>query len=309
MDIEQIYDDYSVDHKSEGHKHTRDGWVNSPCPWCSSGSGHDGYHLGYNLQGDFFTCWRCGFHPTASTLVKLLNLSEREVYAIIKQYGSSIFIPKSEKVIKVGQKILKLPSNCSPMAFNHIKYLKKRGYDPAMLEQKWKLLGSGPISLLKTEGKQLDYKHRIIIPFIWDDDIVSFDSRDITGKSPYKYMACPESREKISHKDILYGDQTAWGDQGIIVEGPTDVWRFGDQSCATSGIKYKPKQVRLIAGFFKRIFVCFDGQESQALIAANELVADLKFRGKDAIRVDITDDPGSMSQEQASNIVNELLNF
>ena len=300
MDILTLYRDYSIDFLTEGHKHCRDGWVNTPCPFCS---GNPGLHLGYNLEGDFFTCYRCGWHPISITVATLLKIPETEARRLINQYG--LLIPKFTKtsVISIRTKQHKLPSGVGPLLDNHISYLQKRGFDPDQIIREWQILGTGPFSKLD----DIDYKHRIIIPFIWDNQQVSFDSRDITDKHNSKYMACPKDRELVLHKEILYGKQEHWKDTGICVEGPTDTWRFGFNSFATSGIKYTPKQVRLIAQMFKRVPVCFDGEEPQAIAQANKLVAELKFRGVDAFRVDIEGDPGSMHQEDADYLVKQLI--
>jgi len=58
---------------------------------------------------------------------------------------------------------------------------------------------------------------------------------------------------------------------------------------------------------FSRVAVCFDGGEVQAKEQANKLVADLKFRGVDAWRVDIEGDPGDMAQEEANYLVKQLM--
>ena len=301
MDIVALYNDYNVNFLTEGHKHCRPGWVNTPCPHCVSDPGHEGYHLSYNLEGNFFLCWRCGWHPIIPTLSKLLSLHKSEVEILVKQYGMIV-----SKVVEGTKKFnLKphiLPSRTEPLLQNHIRYLEKRNFDPVYLQKEYHLLGTGPVSTL--DG--LNYKHRIVIPFIWEGREISFDSRDVTNKHPYKYMACPLEREIIPHKDVLYGRQDKWKDRIICVEGPTDVWRFGRYSCATSGIKYTPKQVRELAKF-KRVPVCFDGQETQALIQANLLVGELKFRGVDSFRVDIVGDPGSMEQSEANYLVKQLM--
>ena len=120
-------------------------------------------------------------------------------------------------------------------------------------------------------------------------------------------MACPKERERIHHKHILYGKQEEWKSTGICVEGITDVWRFGIIAFATFGIEYTPVQLRQIAKTFQRVPVVFDGEESQSIKQANKLVADLKFRGVDAFRVDIDGDPGSMSQEEANYLIKQLI--
>jgi hypothetical protein len=81
---------------------------------------------------------------------------------------------------------------------------------------------------------------------------------------------------------------------------------MGTSSCAVSGIKYTPKQVRLLAKIFKRIAVMFD-DDPQAKIQANKIVAELKFRGVDAFRVDVEGDPGGMKQSDADYLVKNLI--
>lgn len=300
MDVVRLYQDYSVDYLTEGHKHCRDGWVNTPCPFCT---GNPGYHLGYELDANYYFCWRCGWHPITLTISKLLNVSEQEVYTLVSGYGLIVSKPKkatpSPKTIEH-----RLPSGAGPMGVPHRRYLTLRKFDPEKLEREWKLMGTGPISLL--DG--INYRFRILIPFIWNDIQVSFDSRDITGKHMSRYMACPKSRELILHKNILYGKQEKWKETGILVEGPTDVWRLGTSSFAVSGIKYTATQVREMARAFKRVAVCFD-DDPQAVIQANKIVAELKFRGVDAFRVDIVGDPGGMEQDDADYLVKQLITY
>ena len=299
MDIVRLYQDYSVDFLTEGHKHCRPGWANTPCPWCI---GNEGYHLGYNLQNAFYICWRCGWHPITPTLSKLLNLKEHEVNKLIAKYG--LLIPKlnKEPIVKIRAKAHRMPSNTGPLNDNHIRYLEKRNFDPNALKSTYLLVGTGPVSLL--DG--IDYKHRVIAPVIWNAEQVSFQGRDITGKDPLRYRACPEDRELIKHKHIIYGRQDLWKDVGIATEGVTDVWRLGTDSFCTFGIKYTHEQVRIIAKTFKRVAVCFD-DDPQAITQANKLVSELKFRGVDAFRVDIEGDPGSMNQEEANYLVKQLI--
>jgi hypothetical protein len=302
MDIVQLYQDYNLDYKTEGHKHCRPGWVNVECPWCE---GNAGYHLGYNLLSDHYVCWRCGFHPVAPTVARLINIKEREAYIIVKRYG--LLISSIPVVEQVKEEFI-MPSALYDLNLlpQHQKYLRNRGFNPDKLEKDWDLLGSGPMSLLD----KINYRHRIIIPFDWGGMRVSFDSRDITGKHTSKYMACPKNRELIPHKEILYGKQELWTDTGICVEGPTDVWRFGFNSFATSGIKYTPQQVRVMAKSFKKIWICYDANETQALQQMYNLRGDLRFRGVDAKLAVLNEgDPGSMSQEAADRFVKELMTY
>lgn len=304
MDIEQLYQDFSVDYKTEGHKHCRPGWVNTECPWCE---GNPGYHLGYHISDDHYYCWRCGWHPVAPTIALLLHIKEREARIIIRQYGLLI-APPQRQLTERSKKEHCLPSNVEPLTQRHKKYLEDRGYDPDFLEREWSLVGTGPVSLLDN----LNYKFRIVIPFIWNEAEISFDSRDITNHSPYKYMACPDDREIIPRKSVLYGKQQYWTDTAICVEGYTDVWRLGRHAVATGGIEYKQEQVHLLAKSFRRVAVVFDGPsetsaETQAALQADKLVADLKFRKVDAFRIPILGDPGGMPQSEADYLIKQII--
>lgn len=299
MDIERLYRDFGVDYASEGHRHARPGWINASCPFCT---GNPGYHLGFDLDGNYYYCWRCGWHPIIQTISKLTNISEPEVRKFIKQYGLTVpkSRPSSEATVRI--KAHRMPSYTEPMGSNHRQYLIRRGFDPDELGKLWNLVGTGPIS--KLDG--LDFKHRIIIPIVWDQKEVSFTSRDITNKHPLRYITCPKDRELIHHKEIIYGRQEYWKDIGICVEGPTDVWRLGVNSFATFGIKYIPQQVRIIAKTFKRVAVVYD-DDPQAVVQAKKLEADLRFRGVDAFHVPIVGDPGGMKQEDANYLIKQII--
>lgn len=303
MDIIELYRDYHLPHATEGHKHCRPGWVNTPCPFCT---GNEGYHLGATLDGAHFFCWRCGWHPQVGALVGVLNLPVPKVLEIIKQYGGSYVQSHTEnKAPTIGGKVHKYPSGIIPLLDNYKKYLRGRGFDPDKLEREWGLLATGPVSQLD----KIDYKLRIVIPINWDGQRVSFQARQIkkvTKHEDVKYKACPIEREIIHHKHILYGHQKHWQKTGICVEGVTDVWRFGANSFATFGIQYKRQQVRQMAKHFTRIAVAFD-DEDQAQEQAQKLVDELLFCGVDAFRVPIVGDPGAMKQDDADHLVKQIM--
>ncbi len=297
MDIIRLYQDYSVNHATEGHKHTSPGWVNTECPFCT---GNPGWHLGYSIDNNYFSCYRCGWHPKSSAIAKLINVTKNEAKKLIRQYGgrSRTISP----TVTIRRKSFKFPNGTTPLTNAHKQYLSGRGFDPDRLEHEWGLMSTGPVAKLD----ETNYKHRIIIPITWDDEVVSFQSRDATDKSGKKYLACSKARETIHHKDILYGNQNAWGETGICVEGATDVWRFGKKAFGTFGIKYTPKQLRWMSRIFKQIAVIFD-DEPQAISQAYELVEELRFRGVGAFRIPIVGDPGAMTQSEADYLIKQIL--
>lgn len=160
---------------------------------------------------------------------------------------------------------------------------------------------------MTTDEKEYDYRFRIFIPVHWNGEMVSFDSRDITNLSDAKYKACPVDREIRERKKILYGNQEAWGTTGICVEGPTDVWRLGEDSFAVSGISYTQEQVKEMTRVFTKVAVVFD-DEPQAVKQGKKLVKDLQFRNVDAYQVKIKGDPGEMMNSDAKKLVKSILN-
>jgi len=293
MDIIKLCQDYHIHFQTEGKNCSR-GWINLQCPFCNDTSNH----LGIILAGTHCKCWKCGPHSIPQTLTKLLHVSYGEALAIQKQYGGySEETP--EKPMKAKQ--FKFPSHVVDLLPQHKKYLSGRGFDPKKIEDTWQISSLGPICLL--DG--INYSHRVLAPIFWGGNAVSFQARDVTEKSSLKYIACPKPREIYHHKHILYGKQDKWTRRGICVEGITDAWRFGTMAFATFGIEWTREQIKEMKKHFDFVYVIFD-DEPQAVIKAEMLVAELRFRGVGAMRVPIVGDPGGMSQEKADILVESL---
>lgn len=301
MSLIDLYNEFGINYATEEHPSVSRGWVGVHCPFCS---GSQDYHLGAHLQTWGFNCWRCGKHQTVDVLVTLLGVSEARARSLIRQYregGAETERRETNKHIQI--KPFKLPSFTGPLQVGHEIYLEKRGFDPFKLEKQWGLLGTGPVSMLD----HVSYKFRIVAPIMWDGQQVSFQARDYTGKADRKYMACVPEREFKSHKTILYGQQKAWGETGICVEGITDVWRLGPKAFATFGIEYTTEQVLAINDHFSRVVILFD-PEPQAQSQARELASRLRACGTDTVIERLTGtDPGGMAQDDADALVRDLL--
>lgn len=299
MDIERLLSDYHIPYVTEGHKHSTQGWVNIHCPFCA---GSQDFHLGISNDHGGGHCWRCGGHSSLFILSKVLNLPPSKVKAILQRYQTNITARRVQEA-QVTIHPFKYPKPFSKLSAPYKKYLESRGFDADYLEQEWGLLQTGPVSYL--DG--IPYGHRIIIPIEWDEDVVSFQARDITDRSTLKYLACPKRREKVHLKNILYGKQQAWDslDSIIIVEGVTDVWRLGRCSAAVFGIEFKMEQVLALRKYDAKFFILFD-DEPQAQIKAREFAIKLKALGKRTEIIKIKGDPGSMKQDDADHLVRQL---
>ena len=305
LNLEKLYRDYSIPFVTEGHKHSRPGWINCECPFCT---GNEGYHLGYHIENGYYVCWRCGSHHINKVLEHLLKISWSQVRVILRQYSDGVL--KSDRIpAKTQLYPFQYPTGVEKEINQSGKnYLISRRFDPDQIHSEWGVTSTGMFSILQTKDQIIDYKRRLFIPVEWNGEIVTFLTRDYTGRSDKKYLVCPEEREILNIKKTLYGKPHKWGGLGIGVEGVTDVWRLGDNAVGVFGIKFTPAQVRLIAKNFKRFPVLFD-DDPQAIIQADKLVADLRFRGLDSFSYHIKGDPGEMAQDDADALVRELQTY
>jgi len=296
FDFESFCQDNSVDHSTEGSKHTSPGWIQMECPFCS---GNPGHHLGFNIVKGYFNCWRCGFHPMDKVVSSILNCSTAHAKSVIKNYRGEPSPPTAKKEdVKRASKLV-LPIGCDALYERHFIYLAKRQFNGKKLASTWNLLGTGPVG---------PYKFRIIAPIYHMNRMVSYQGRDITGKSPLRYKACKKEDEVRDHKHCLYGLNKVDGDSVVVVEGITDVWRLGPGAVATFGIEYTPVQVSLLKKF-KNAFILFDTADPQAVTQAFNLGEELNAFGVEVEVIEITgsEDPASMPQREADILMKELL--
>lgn len=303
LNIVQLLTDYSVLFVTEGHKHCQPGWVQVACPFCS---GSSGWHLGYNEQEDYWNCWRCGWHPGDKVLAELTGEPERVIRGLMRQYAlrpSHEAAAKRIQPAKSPLSTLTLPLGTGPLGERHIRYLKQqRKYsDPEELAQIWQLQGTGHVG---------PYKFRIIAPIFHEGRMVSYQGRDVTGRSELKYKACPQHLELLPHKHCLYGLDYVpfWKREVIVVEGVTDVWRLGaGNAVATFGIKHTTEQVRLLVKRFQRVFVLYD-PEAQAVQQAHKLASMLAHFKVEAVvlGIDTRKDPDDLTEEEVKTLLQKL---
>lgn len=300
MNITHLLQDYGIPHMTEGHQHVTEGWVNVHCPFCP---GTPNFHLGISPTGGCH-CWRCGGHGLRETLSRLLNVPERQVGGILKRYQVRTARVKDAPEPRVSIHPFRFPQPYKSITGPYKRYLARRWFNPERIAEEWRLLQTGPVSYL--DG--ISYSHRILIPIYWEGKVVSFQARDITDKADLKYLACPKTREKIHHKDILYMHPDRPDSRtGIVVEGVTDAWRLGWPAVATFGIEFKMTQVLRLAERFDRLFILFD-RETQAQKQARMLAVKLRTLGREVHIEQILDgDPGSMNQDDADHLVRQLI--
>lgn len=307
MDILKFLHDYRIDHITEG-EYAHKGWANVNCPFCTQGKRP--YRLGINLGDSRCSCWQCGGKHIVQVIRALAKCNQDEAKRIHNQYrGHSAPLRETTVKVKVRSQC-RLPVGAEPLKFIHDDYLIDRNFDPELLEKTYGLMGTGRRGYIRMpDGSEMDYKYRLIAPIYFENKLVSFQGRDITGQSKLRYKACPSELEAIDHKNILYGYDLVEGDSCLVVEGITDEWRMGPDSVATFGTGYKAEQVALLVKRFRRVFLLFD-PEPAAQETAEELAWILEMKGREGIIVDLNlppdIDPGKFRQDDANHYMREM---
>jgi len=295
FNAEKFLNDHSIPFTTDTINTDKEGWLGISCPLCDDPSDHGGF----NVNDNFYKCWRCGWHSLIKIISALLVCSEQEAkHQLGKYYGGrrskiKLSLPSEHRKAEV-----ELPPGTIPLNEIHKNYLVGRNFDPEKLESIWDLKGTGQLG---------PYKYRIIAPIYYKHRLVSFQGRDYTDKQKLRYKACPSFLEAVSHNDVLYGLDKTQGDTVIVCEGIADVWRMGVGSVATFGISFTTKQIILLRKF-KRIVIVFDASDIQAPEQARKLSCHLDSENCEVTIVDLPEgDPADLTDDDAKEIVNTFI--
>jgi DNA primase len=125
------------------------------------------------------------------------------------------------------------------------------------------------------------------------------------GVLRYKTLGIEDS--VMDPKSVLYNLDNCQGDTLVLVEGATDVWKWGDGCAATLGTSTTPAQHLLIANRFRRVLIMFDPEE-EAQGRANSLYSKLNTLGvqADCINTELDHDMGAMTEEEVAKLKEEV---
>lgn len=299
FDLIGFLEDYDIDYQ-ERVKNVGTGWVGiAECPFCGAG----GYHFGINIQSKGFTCWVCRPDKKGGLPVlisELLNIPKKETMPIIKQYSSEIL---NFEIRETGKEVI-LPSKLHPILDESWKYLKRRNFSTEVVK-KYALQETGIYSKMKVGDHEQDFKFRIFIPIIMNNELVSYTARDYTEEQEPKYKHPVLEAVKIPPSSCIYNIDSV-KDRALILEGPTDVWRMGDETISMQGIRVTKEQIRFIAEKnLKKAVILFDENAEEA---AKDLSNQLRGLVDD-LQVAFLDegDPADLSNTEAIKIKRRLL--
>ena len=276
IDIKAVLDELGIDYKPSG-KNVGPNDVNIDCMFCGAEK-----HLGINVSNGFVFCWVCEFNdlPIKPSLLKVLHeatdLSWDEIKEVLADHGweqYSYAIKKSDSGLSEKCELPIESKKISPIHrlsngySDAIDYLYRRGFGEDVIG--WydlRFASSG------------NYGGRIIIPICLDFKIVSFTSRDYTGKQKNRYKHAPLYMSAKRIKDLLYNYDRAKTHKHIyVLEGPTDVWRMGDDSMAVFRSALSPAQRNAIIKLkLKSLTIIYDPLATmRAYVAADDLLTSI----------------------------------
>lgn len=258
FDLFAYLDSRGIEYRESG-KNISKNFVGICCPFCDDSS----FHMGIHKQSKTISCWVCS---TRGTILKLIQEIEKvppsKAFHIANEFQDQNYSYLDNNEQFQPKDSIELPKGCTKeFAGIFTNYLLKRNFNPEELIKTYDLYAGEKLSL---------FQFRVIVPVYFKRELVTYLGRDITNKSPLKYLNCPIEESKIPIKNCLYNLDSV-KDSAIIVEGVTDVWRIGQGCIATFGIQYTKKQISLLIGL-KKAFVLFD---NDAIARAEKLANDL----------------------------------
>lgn len=281
-----LFLEHGIQIAPSNHHHTRQGWINIDCPFCSPSSNR--FRMGFNIKYKYFNCWTCGNHSIYSTLKTLTGINKDQIKEIIGDY-----VHKTKETEEVVGRYAEPMGILPELHYSHLHYLKNRFHKRTFeIIKKYQLKGIGNL------GK--DFAWRIFIPYIYRGEKVSWTTRSITDNAVLRYKAAKTNQEKISSRKLLFGEDFC-RHSIIVVEGPFDAMRIGPGAVALGGLAYSKSQVLKISKYPYR-YICFDN-EPTALRRANKLVSDLSILPGETFLIQLdAKDPGSAPLSEIKKI-------
>jgi DNA primase len=271
--MESLLEEKGIPYVTSG-KEVTDGFIGLSCPFCED----KGQHLGWNLEKDFFTCWKCGWHPTEQVIRLLTGLSYYHVKLLLQEHSEHFYIENN----KVKSEYKEIEWIQEPFTEFEVQYLQKRNFNPEYLYDKYKVSSGGIYG---------EYAYRIKIPYFVDGKVITFTSRTVVPNKEPRY----KTFSGVNTKDFLFNYDNL--DHCILVEGAFDAMRMGKGFYAISGSELTPMQFQYLSNK-KQIDILYDSDKAsqeRAKKTANDISSfGIKTRiitldkGKDC--ADLTDD-------------------
>lgn len=263
FDLETYLYNYGVDFEDRGHD-----FLLKHCPDCDKAK-----KCFVHKDKKFYHCYRC---DTSSNLFGLMsaieNLPRKEIFKReVKNIETHINQDKHVEIADLHKFDLNKPLEDRSSAYSFkdaefpMNFYKVNLADGS--DQSNYLLGRGFTQDMVDEFN-IHYsqaERRIVFPFYWNDRLVGWQGRDITGLSDLKALTKPDRFRK---EHFLFGYSRLMRDVKFvtIVEGPVDLIKSRKYNpVALLGSSFGPYQLNLLLSLpnLKTIFMGLDPEEEE----------------------------------------------
>lgn len=297
-DYQKLFEKHGIEYRTDVNR----GWVNINCPYCKPTDTH--FNGGFVNGGRTYNCWRCGSHNYLDTLSLILRIPNNVTKKEMERYP---YYGETTTVVKKKTNVSSVMWPGKPFTDKERQYLVDRGFDPDYCESVFGLAGGGVAG---------DWAFRILIPVFLNGRLVSFTGRSIIPKDKLKELGIPRyknlsiEQSEVNVKDIMFNTDKSKKDSVILVEGPMDVVRMGNDCICSLGTGVTPSQLLFMADRWKTVYVAFDN-ETEAQRKARHVAGNLSSLGIHAEVVDFLsdfnkNDPGEMTEDEVRIVKQEL---
>jgi hypothetical protein len=175
------------------------------------------------------------------------------------------------------------------------RYMEERHYNVDVLSNRLQVC----YCLEAKEGFGLA-QHRIIIPTFKDGELLGWQAR-LVGEPHNKRIPKYWNMPRMKRNRMLYNfDYAKRYPYVVLMEGCTDVWRFGPEAVALFGKTLSLQQLQMITATWKKVYVALDGD---AIIDAQGIYDQLPNIEKYLVEFPGKTDPGSLPSSTLRDMI------
>ena len=295
-DIKSYLNDKHIKYFLSG-KNTLRKAISTRCLWHNDRSNH------LNIFPDGgVKCWHCGWIKGGfrGYIQEVEKCNFYQSIDIAKQYADADYgYEDEEEQIIIRPKSVVMPKSfSSSFPKKYQDYLTNRGFDWRYLRDKY--------SLLSTKTPTSKWKFRIVAPVYEDGELVSYIGRDITDKQSLRYKVLDDDLAVVPRRELIYGIDNLTKDTCVVLEGISDVWRFGDNAIGLLSIAFSKEQIlKLKRKGVKKFVIGFDVGAEEAV---EKIECSLGFADEISYieLPSYADDVGELSQDDVSALRREI---
>lgn len=270
------------------------------CPSCDNRDPHLWINVGDPTRPyGTWRCWKDESHGGGPVkLVRHLeNISWKVAFARLEEFSKVAL--EDEMVLRKEPEFpeIEAPDNLTKAVKSKkaMQFLKSRGFG-VQDAMDWGLHYGDRF----TYNKRL-YRWSLFIPIQFQDRLMAFQVRDVTGRRKQKYLSSPDS----PIKEVLYNADRVDSKLVVVTEGAMDAWAVGKKhGVCIFGKKisdYQAKTLYEVVGA-ERVLVALDGEAyKEAEGIAHDLLGVVPR--VDVLEMPYGEDPASLGREKLWELI------